>query len=100
MVLHRGTDDVGDLVVLPVVGLEEGVEDAPLHRLEPVLDIRYRPVLDYIGGVVEEILVKKLLYVGHQIFLWKEGIKRFTTESTEGERGESTEKRNKTRERE
>jgi hypothetical protein len=64
MVLHAVPDHVGDLVEFAVVHLEEGVEDAPLHGLEPVLEVGYRPVLDDVGGVVEVVLVEDLLYVG------------------------------------
>ena len=66
VVLHAGADDVGHLVELSVVGLEEGVEDPPLHGLEPVLDVGYRAVLDHVGRVVEEILVEDLFHVGHR----------------------------------
>ncbi len=65
MVLHAGADDVRDLVELAVVHLEEGVHDAPLHGLEAVFEIRYGPVLDDVGRVVEEILVEDLLDVCH-----------------------------------
>ena len=69
MVLHAVPDDVGHLVELAVVHLEEGVEYAPLHRLEPVLEVGYRPVLDDVGGIVEVVVVEDLLYVCHQTIL-------------------------------
>jgi hypothetical protein len=65
VVFHAGAHDVGDLVELAVVHLEKGVEDAPLHGLQAVSDVGDRPVLDDIGGVVEEVVVEDLAYVGH-----------------------------------
>ena len=85
-------DDVGHLVELAVVHLEEGMHDAPLHGLEAVLEVGYGPVLDYVGRVVEVIVVEDLLDVGHHDSLAK-GIAREedteiaeTTEFTEGSR--------------
>ncbi len=61
VVLHALADDVGHLVELAVVHLGERVQDAPLHRLEPVVDVGNGPVLDDVGGVVEEIGVEQLV---------------------------------------
>ena len=57
MELHRLADDVGHLVVLAVVDLEERVEDAALDGLQAVVDFGNRPVLDDVGGVFEEVAV-------------------------------------------
>ncbi len=46
VVLHAVTDDVGHLVELAVVYLEEAVEDSTLYRFETVLHIGYGAVLD------------------------------------------------------
>ena len=54
---HGLADDVGHLVVLAVVDLEEGVEDAALNGFQAVVDFRNRPVLDDVGGVFEEVAV-------------------------------------------
>ena len=54
---HGLADDVGHLVVLSVVDLEEGMQDAALDGLQAVVDLRNRPVLDYVGGVFEEVAV-------------------------------------------
>ena len=44
MELHGLADDVGDLVVLAVIDLEEGVENAALNGLQSVVDFRNSPV--------------------------------------------------------
>ena len=54
---HGLADDVGHLVVLAVVDLEEGMQDAALNGLQAVVDLRNRPVLDDVGGVFEEVVV-------------------------------------------
>ena len=65
VVLHARADDVGHLVELAVVRLEQRVQDAPLDGLEPVVQVRYGPVLDHVARVVEEIVVEELLDVCH-----------------------------------
>ena len=52
--LHRGADDVGDLVEAAVVHVPERVEDAALDGLQAVVDVRDRAVEDDVAGVVEE----------------------------------------------
>ena len=52
--LHRRADDVGDLVEAAVVHVPERVQDAALHRLQAVVDVRHRAVEDDVAGVVEE----------------------------------------------
>ena len=44
MELHRLADHVGDLVILAVIDLEEGVENAALNGLQSVVDFRNSPV--------------------------------------------------------
>ena len=65
MVPHGLAHHVGDLVVLPVVHLEEGVENAALHRLEPVVDLRYGAVLDEVGGVLQVVVFEEFVGVSH-----------------------------------
>ena len=57
MELHRLADDVGDLVILAVIDLEEGVENAALNGLQSVVDFRNSPVFYDVGGVFEEVPV-------------------------------------------
>ena len=52
---------------LPVVHLEEGMQDAALHGLESVVDLRNRPVLDEIGGVLQVVVVEEGIGVGHGV---------------------------------
>ena len=54
MILHRVTDDVGDLDEAPVVLLVQRPENAPLHRLQAVGEIRNRAVADDVAGVIEK----------------------------------------------
>ena len=54
MILHRVTDDVGDLDEAAVVLLVQRPQDAPLHRLQAVGQVRDGAVADDIGGVIEE----------------------------------------------
>ena len=54
MELHGMADDVSHLVVSSVVHSLHGVEDAPLHGLQSVLDMRHGTLQDYIRGVIQE----------------------------------------------
>ena len=54
VVLHRQAHDIGHLVVVSVVSLFHGVHDAPLHRLEAVLDVWHGTLENDIGGIVEK----------------------------------------------
>ena len=62
MVLHGVADDVGDLGVAAVVLLPERVEDAALHRLEPVLDGGDGARADDVGGVLAEVEVVEVAH--------------------------------------
>ena len=53
VVLHRLAHDVGDLGVGAVVHAVHRVQDAALHRLEAVHDVRHGPVQDHVGSVVQ-----------------------------------------------
>jgi hypothetical protein len=59
VVLHAGAHDIGDLVELAVVRLEQGMEDAPLYGLEPSSRSGMARVLDHVGGVEKEIVLRK-----------------------------------------
>ena len=52
--LHRGADDVGDLVKAAVVHVPERVEDAALDGFQAVVDVRDGTVEDDVAGVVEK----------------------------------------------
>ena len=54
MVLHRLPDDVSYLDELTAVHPLEVVEDAALHGLEPIIDMRHSTLEDDVGGVVKE----------------------------------------------
>ena len=57
MKVHRVADHVRRLVGAPVVDLVERPENAALHRLQAVVHIRNRAVLDDVARVLEEVLV-------------------------------------------
>ena len=57
MELHRVARHVGDLREAPVVRAVQRPEDAPLHGLEAVSEIRNRTVADDVGGVFQKTLI-------------------------------------------
>ena len=69
MVVHRGTDHVGDLVETAVIHLDHCVQDSPLDRLKAVLDVGDCPVLDDIGGIFYEVLSEQVFCVCHVCLL-------------------------------
>ena len=54
MVLHRRADDVRHLVVASVVELAHRVQDAPLHRLQSVVDVRHGTFQNHIRSIVKK----------------------------------------------
>jgi hypothetical protein len=56
---------IGNLVELPVVHLKEGMENPPLYRLKPVLQVGDGPIFDNIGRVFQKIFIKYVFYVCH-----------------------------------
>jgi len=56
MELHGLAHHIGHLVETAVVHVEQGLEDAALHRLQPVVDIGNGPLSDDIGGILKKIL--------------------------------------------
>ena len=66
MVLHGLADYIGHLCVASVVHPVHGVQHAPLHGLQSVNDVRYGPLEDDIGGIVQEPVLEhpgKLVFV-------------------------------------
>ncbi len=57
MVVHGVAHHAGDLGETPVVLLPHGVQNAPLHRLETVLDGWEGAVADRVGGELQEVVV-------------------------------------------
>jgi len=58
MVLHASSHHGRDFLEPAVVHFEERVHDAPLHRLEPVLDVWNRPVTNDVARVFNEVFVE------------------------------------------
>ncbi|MCW5208248.1 hypothetical protein VU11_06295 [Desulfobulbus sp. US2] len=46
----------------------QSLEDTSLDRLQAVVDVRYRPFPDDIGGVIEKIIVKELMELALTFF--------------------------------
>ena len=57
MVLHGMTDNVGHLDEASVITVMQGVQDAALDRLEPVLHMWNGAIADDIGGIGQEIAI-------------------------------------------
>ena len=51
---HGRTYDVGHFMKTAVILGEEGVQNTTLHRFEPVIQMRHRPVKNHITGVIEK----------------------------------------------
>ena len=51
---HRATHHIRDFVKPPVVHVPQRVENAPLHRLEAVVDVRHRAIENHIARVFEK----------------------------------------------
>ena len=62
MVLHRVADDVGDLVVTAVFQLVHAVQDAALHGLEAIMNVRHGALQDDVAGVVEEPVAIEIVH--------------------------------------
>ena len=58
MVKHSGTHDIGYLGETAVVGLLHRVENAPLHRLQTVVDIWHGAVENNVGGIVNPVFAE------------------------------------------
>ena len=54
VVLHRRPDDVRHFVVPAVVQFLHRVQDAPLHRLQPVFDMRHGAFEDHVRCVIQK----------------------------------------------
>ena len=61
MILHRLANDVGDLHEAPVVRLVQRPQNAPLHRLQTVREIRNGAVANDVAGVVKKAAVHALM---------------------------------------
>ena len=54
MELHGVAHDIGHFVITPVIHPLHGMQDAPLHRLEPVDDVRHGTFQNHVGGIIQE----------------------------------------------
>ena len=52
--LHRLAHHVGHLIISSVVDPPHGVQDASLHRLQPVVDVWHGPLQDHVRGIIQE----------------------------------------------
>ena len=68
MILHRVADDVGDLDEPPVIFFVQRPENAPLHRLQAVRQIRNRAVADDIAGVIQKAAIHARVQTARRVF--------------------------------
>ena len=52
--LHRVAHDIGHLIITSVVHALHRMQDAPLHGLQSVFDMRHGPFQNHIAGIVQE----------------------------------------------
>jgi hypothetical protein len=56
VIAHRPTHNVCNLVKFAVIHLKQGVDDAPLYRLESIDKVGYGPLLNDIAGIFKKVL--------------------------------------------
>ena len=61
MVLHGVTDDISNFVESSVILLIQCMQDPALDRLQSIFELRNCAVPDYIGSVLEEIVIHQIL---------------------------------------
>ena len=66
VVFHGVADDAGYFVEAAVVHFVHRVQDAALHRLEPVVDVGNGALFDDVGGVFDEVVFVEAVDVCHQ----------------------------------
>ena len=54
MILHRTTHNVRYLIETPIIHLLHGMEDASLHWLETIHDVRHGTFQNHVGGIVQK----------------------------------------------
>ena len=74
VVLHGLTHDVGHLVVAAVVDDLHGVEDAPLHGLQAVLDVRHGALQDHVGGVIQKPVLVHARELAHVALVVRQAV--------------------------
>jgi hypothetical protein len=62
VILHRVADDVGDLVVTAIFQLIHAVQNAALHGLEAIVNVRHGALQDDVAGVVEEPVAIEIVH--------------------------------------
>ena len=66
MKLHGMAHNVCNLIVTPVIKPLHGVQDTPLDRLQPVVDMRHRTFQNDIRGIIQKpVLVHACQLVLH-----------------------------------
>ncbi len=74
MILHRVADDVGDLDEPAVVLLVQRPQNAPLHRLQAVREIRNGAVADDVAGVIQKAAVHARVQTDVAVFFGSNGL--------------------------
>ena len=75
MIFHRVPDDVRHLVVTAVFQLVHAVQDAAVHRLQAVIDVRHGALKDDVAGVIEKPVAIERVHrlVLHRGGGWQDG---------------------------
>ena len=68
MILHCVTDDIGDFDEAPVILLMQRPENAPLHRLQTVGEIRNRAVADDVAGIIQKAAINPRVQPDFELF--------------------------------
>jgi hypothetical protein len=58
---HGLADDVGHFLETAVIHVVQRLQDAALDRLQAVVYVGDRPLLDNIGGILNEVFVKEFM---------------------------------------
>ncbi len=74
MVLHGLAHDVGHLVVAAVVDRLHGVEDAPLHGLQAILDMGHGTLQDHVGGVIQKPVLVHARELAHAPLVLRQAV--------------------------
>ncbi len=74
MVLHGLAHDVGHLVVAAVVDRLHGVEDAPLHGLQAILDMGHGALQDHVGGVIQKPVLVHARELAHAPLVLRQAV--------------------------
>ena len=65
MIFHRITDHIGHLMKTAVIHLDQRMQNPPLHRFQPVIQMRNGTVFNNIRSVFQKVFIVKLIDERH-----------------------------------